>query len=107
MGFRMLLVIGLATAAILPAAHGQIVLTYPGLPRYEVGVQFTGIQLTGPITAGDLGVGAHFGYNFQRYVSFEANANAFRIGADTTHNFHTGAAFFGPRIGYTSREAGI
>jgi hypothetical protein len=107
MGFRMLLVIGLVSVVILPAAHGQGGFGNLEMPRYEAGIQFTGIQLTGPITAGGLGVGAHFGYNFRPYVSFEADANAFRIGADGPNNNHTGEAFFGPRFGYTFPDVGI
>ena len=107
MAFRMLLVMGLVSAAILPVARGQSGFGNLEMPRYEAGIQFTGIQLTGPITAGGLGVGAHFGYNFRPYVSFEADANAFRIGADGPNNNHTGEAFFGPRVGYTFPEVGI
>ena len=107
MAFRKLLVIGLMSAAILPVARGQRGFGNLEMPRYEAGIQFTGIQLTGPITAGDLGIGAHFGYNFRPYVSFEADANAFRIGADATHNHHAGEAFFGPRFGYTFPNVGI
>lgn len=99
--------VGLVVLLFEPVAWGQITLSYPGIPRYEAGVQFTGIQLTGPVTAGDLGVGLHFGYNFKRYISFEADANAFRIGSNSTHDYHTGEAFFGPRVGYTFPDAGI
>jgi hypothetical protein len=45
MAFRILLVIGLASTAVLQGAHGQIVLTYPGIPRFDAGVEFTGIEL--------------------------------------------------------------
>jgi Outer membrane protein beta-barrel domain len=107
MAFRILLAIGLASTAVLPAADGQIVLTYPGIPRFDAGVQFTGIQLNGPITSGDLGVGLHFGYNFNSYLSLESNVNAFHFGSSGHEDFDTTEAFFGPRIGYTSREAGV
>ena len=108
MVFRGLLLTGLVCVAVLPAAaRAQGGYGNQEVPRYEAGVQFTGIVLTGPFTTGDLGVGAHFGYNFRRYVSFEADANAFRIGADATHNYHTGEAFFGPRFGYAFPDVGI
>lgn len=107
MAFRILLMIGLVCIAVLPAANAQITLSYPGIPRFDAGVQFTGIQLTGPVTAGDLGVGLHFGYNFNSYLSFESNVNAFHLATSGQQDLHTAEAFFGPRIGYTSREAGI
>jgi len=107
MAFRLLLVVGLLSAGILPDARGQSGFGNLEMPRYEVGIQLTGIQLTGPITAGGLGVGAHFGYNFRPYVSFEADANAFQIGANGPNNNHTGEAFFGPRFGYTFPDVGI
>jgi hypothetical protein len=107
MVFRMLRVIGLMTAVILPAARGQSRFGNLEAPRFEAGIQFTGTQLTGPITAGDLGIGGHFGYNFKRYISFEADADAFRIGSNATHDYHTVEAFFGPRVGYTFPDVGI
>ena len=107
MGFRIVLVIGLVSAAILPTAHGQIVLTYPGIPRFDAGVQFTGIQFNAPVTTGNLGVGLHFGYNFNSHLSFESNVNAFHLASSGQQELRTTEAFFGPRVGYTSREAGI
>jgi hypothetical protein len=107
MAFRILLVIGLVSAVILPAAHGQIVLTYPGIPRFDAGVQFTAIQFNGPVTSGNLGVGLHFGYNFNSYLSFESNVNAFHLASNGQQELRTTEAFFGARIGYTSREAGV
>ena len=101
MAYRMLLLMGLVCVAVLPAARAQGGYRNLEVPRYEAGFQFTPIQLTGPITAGDLGVGLHFGYNFRQYISFEADANAFNIGT------RTGEAFFGPRMGYTFPEGGI
>jgi hypothetical protein len=105
--FRVLLWIGLVCAAMFPAANAQIVVSYDGIPRFDAGVQFTGIQLTGPVTAGDLGVGLHFGYNFNSYLSLESNVNAFHLATSGQQDSHTTEALFGPRIGYTSREAGI
>jgi hypothetical protein len=107
MAFRMLLAIGLVCLAIPPIANGQIVVTYPGIPRFDAGMQFTAIQLKGPVTAGDLGVGLHFGYNYNSYLSFETNVNAFKIGTSGAEGSHTTEALFGARIGYTSREAGV
>jgi hypothetical protein len=83
MAFRILLVIGLASTAVLPAAHGQIVLTYPGIPRFDAGVQFNS------------------------YLSLESNVNAFHFASSGQQDLRTTEAFFGPRIGYTSREAGV
>lgn len=107
MAFRRLLRMGLVCAAILPATNAQITLSYPGIPRFDAGMQFTGIQLTGPVTSGDLGAGLHFGYNFNSYLSFESNVNAFHLSTSGPQDAHTMEALFGPRIGYTSREAGI
>jgi Outer membrane protein beta-barrel domain len=105
--FRVLLSIGLVCAAMFPAANAQIVVSYPGIPRFDAGVQFTAIQLKGPITTGDLGIGLHFGYNFNSYLSFESDVNAFHLTSGGQQDAHTTEALFGARIGYTSREAGI
>jgi len=107
MAFRMLLVIGLMSAPNLPTAHGQIVLTDPGIPRFDAGTQFTAIQFKGPVAAGNLGIGLHFGYNFNSYLSLESNVNVFHLASGGQQELPAPAAFFGPRIGYTSREAGI
>ena len=92
---------------LAPVARAQITSNYSGIPRFDAGVQFTGIQLNGPIVAGDLGVGLHFGYNFNSYLSLESNVNAFHLASNGQQDSHTVEALFGPRIGYTSREAGI
>ena len=107
MAFRILLVMGLVSFVILPAANGQIVLTYSGIPRFDAGVQFTAVQFNGLVDSGNSGVGLHFGYNFNSYLSFESNVNAFNLASSGQQELRTGEAFFGTRIGYTSREAGI
>lgn len=103
----MLLLIGLLCVAVLPAANGQITLAYPGIPRFDAGVQFTAVQFNGLVTSGNLGVGLHFGYNFNSYLSLESNVNAFHLASNGQQELRTAEAFFGPRIGYTSRQAGV
>jgi hypothetical protein len=97
----------LGVRCISPSRARAIVITYPGVPRFDAGLQFTAIQLKGPVTTGDLGVGLHFGCIFNSYLSFESNVNAFHLASSGQHDFRTTEAFFGPRIGYTSREAGV
>ena len=107
MAFRILLVMGLVCLVILPAARAQITVSYPGIPRFDAGLQFTGIQLTGPVTSGDLGVGLHFGYNVNSYLSLESNVGEFHLASGGQQDSRTAEALFGPRIGYTSGRAGI
>lgn len=107
MGPRKLLLIGLVCAAVLPAANAQITVSYPGIPRFDAGLQFTGIQLTGPVASGDLGVGLHFGYNVNSYLSLESNVSAFHLASGGQQDSRSTEALFGPRIGYTSGRAGI
>jgi hypothetical protein len=107
MMFRVLASIGLLWVALPPMANAQIVVTDPGIPRFDAGMQFIGIQLKGPVTAGDLGIGLHAGYNFNSFLSFESDVNTFHLGPAGIQNSRTTEVFFGPRIGYTSREAGI
>lgn len=82
---------------------GQIVIQYPGLPRYELGFQFNALALNGAVNDADLGGGFHFGYNYNQYFGLEAEVSA--------HNLTSGGAtvlgLFGPRVGFTSRDVGL
>lgn len=103
-GMRVVLVVCLFAWSAAEKARAQIVIQYPGLPRYEIGAQFSAVQLNGPAVAGSLGVGLHFGYNYNQYLSLETEVNRHSFASST---LDTTSGFFGPRIGYTSREAGI
>ena len=86
------------------SARGQIVIQYPGLPRYELGAQFNGLQLNGPVVGGSLGLGGHFGFNFNQYVSVDTDLSGYNFGGD---HLNTVVGLFGVRAGYTSRQFGI
>lgn len=88
------------TAAPTP---GQIVIQYPGLPRYQLGFQFSALALNGPVNDGDLGGGLHFGYNYNQYFGLEAEVSAHNL----TSSGATLLGLVGPRVGYTSRDVGL
>jgi hypothetical protein len=91
----------------VPLPFAPQTILYDGIPRFEAGGQFTGLALTGPVQRGDLGVGGHFVYNFNEFLSFEANVNAFKIGTTATRSLHATEAFFGPRLGCTLPGVGL
>jgi len=72
--------------------------------RYELGVEFHALQLPGALTGEGIGPGLHFGYNFNRFVSFETDISGQSVASDRANSL---VALFGPRIGYTGPNAGI
>jgi len=86
------------------AASGQIVIQYSGLPRYELGAQFNGLQLTGPVVSGSIGLGGHFAFNYNQYVSLDTDISGYNFAGD---RLNTVVGLFGARVGYTSRGLGI
>ncbi|HKE07463.1 MAG TPA: hypothetical protein VKB48_06515 [Candidatus Acidoferrum sp.] len=83
--------------------RAQIVIQYSGLPRYEAGFQFNALALNGPVNAGDLGGGFHFGYNYNPFFSVEAEVSAHNLSS----NRATLLGLVGPRVGHTSRDVGL
>ena len=85
-------------------ARGQIVIQYDGPPRYELGAQFSGLQLNGAVTGGSLGTGVHFGYNFNEYVTLDTELTAYSFGGN---HFDTVNGLFGVRAGIRKGGIGI
>jgi len=103
-----LLLVSCISCFLFPlAVLAQITAFDPEIPHYEIGGQFSGLDLRDPVTRGDAGIGAHFGYNYNRFLSLEAEVNAYRIGTTAMRTRHTTTAFFGTRIGYSSPNSGI
>jgi len=96
-GIRVAAVVCLFLVCAGKEARGQIVIQYPGTPRYELGAQFTAVAPGGPVDAGNLGPGLHFGYNYNEFLALESDLNG----------YHPVTFFLGPRIGYTSRDLGV
>lgn len=88
----------------LGSARGQIVIQYPGLPRYELGGQLGFLALGGPVGSAAIGPGVHFGYNYNQYFSLEAEVAAQNLSSPGSPTIF---AFAGPRVGYTSGTGGV
>jgi len=85
-------------------ACGQIAISYSGLPKYEVGAQSNGLPLNGPVVGGSFGLGGHFGFNYNQYVSVDSDLSVYNFGVD---RLNTVAGLLGARVGYTSQQFGI
>jgi len=97
MGIRVFGVVCLVVMFAGKEARGQIVLQYSGPARYELGAQFTAVAPGGPVDAGNIGPGLHFGYNYNRFLSLESDLNG----------YHPVTFLVGPRIGYTWQDVGL
>lgn len=86
------------------ATSAQIIIQYSGLPRYELGAQFSGVQLNGAVTGGSLGLGGRFSYNYNQYLSLDTEVSGYNFSSD---RLDTVVGLFGARVGYTSRDFGI
>ena len=88
----------------MQTACGQIVISYSGLPKYEVGAQSNDLQLNGPVVGGSFGLGGHFGFNYSQYVSVDSDLSVYNFGGDRLNRV---AGLFGARVGYTSQQSDI
>jgi len=104
LGMRVVLGVCLLVLCAGKTARAQIVIQYSGLPRYELGAEFHALQLNGALTGGGIGPGLHFGYNYNQFLSFEAEVSGQSVASDRANTL---IGLFGPRVGYTSRDAGI
>jgi hypothetical protein len=94
----------LLVLCVAETAKGQARWPSSDFSRYELGVAFHFLQLNGALTGGGIGPGLHFGYNYNRFVSFETDISGQSVASDRANTL---VSLFGPRIGYTGRNAGI
>jgi len=73
-------------------------------PRYEAGIQFSGLRLGNPIGEGAAGLGARFGVNFNKYLTVEAEFNHFPAASS---DFGETEGVFGAKIGVRTEYGGI
>src|SRR5215469_868944 len=104
LGMRVVLGVCLLVLCAGKTARAQIGIQYSGLPRYELGAEFHALQLNGALTGGGIGPGLHFGYNYNPFLSFEAEVSGQSVASDRANTL---LGLVGPRVGYTSRVAGI
>lgn len=104
MGIRAVVVVCLFCVCLAKDAKAQIVIQYGGPSRYELGGQFSGLQLNGAVTGGSLGVGAHFGYHFNEYVALDTEVSGYNFGGD---HLNTVTGLFGADVGYRWSRFGI
>ncbi len=74
-------------------------------PRFEAGAQFTALDFRGTLGEKPGGFGGHFGYNLNRYLALETEANYFPQNPDG--DFGQTQFVAGVRAGYTFDDFGI
>jgi len=104
MGIRAVAGVCLLCVFAVKNAKAQIVVQYGEPSRYELGAQFSGLQLNGPVEGGSLGTGLHFGYHFNPYVALDTEVSGYKFAGNT---FDTASGLFGVDLGYRSRLFGI
>jgi hypothetical protein len=99
-------ILGWIVAALLTSA-AQASAQDTAVPRWEAGVQFTGLRLVDPIGEGAAGLGGRFGYNLSNHFGLEAESNHFPGGTKLNSNFGETQGLFGMKAGVGRSYGGI
>lgn len=104
MGNRVVVIVCLFCIFTAKLTNAQIVIQYGELTRYDLGAQFSGVQLNGAVVGGSLGVGGHFGYHFNQFLVLDTEVSGYRFGGG---QLNTPVGLFGVDAGYRWRGFGI